>query len=199
MLMKKKHLWVCAAILLLFTMGCAMPLKMGNPPTPDLSHLKPLPYTAGLYIPQDLKSYEHKVATSPFDAVVYPLGEQTASIFSNCTAKIFNKVVPVTSPTPTEQVDVIIQPAIVKFNAVIPVPAYNPYTATMVYQADVLRPDGQKVFSQTATGDAQSSKGLMSGFSARGICAKVAQDAMVDAAQQIMEAIADSEEISQMR
>ena len=197
--MKKKHIWVCSAIFLLITMGCAMPLKMEDPPTPDLSHLKPLPYTAGLYIPQDLKSYEHKVATSPLDAVVYPLGEQTARIFSNCTAKIFNKVVPVTSLTPTEQVDVIIQPAIVKFDAVIPVPAYNPYTATMVYQADVLRPNGQKVFSQRATGDAQSSKGLMSGFSARGICAKVAQDAMVDAAQQIMEAIADSEEMAHIR
>jgi hypothetical protein len=197
--MKKKFPIICTMVVLAMAIGCAMPLKMDPPPTPDLSHLKPLPYTAGLYIPPELKTYQYTIATSPFDKMVYPLGEQTAQIFEQCTPKIFSKVVPVESMTAAKGVDVIVKPSIVSFVAVIPMPAYNPYTATMVYQAEVFSPDGKKIFSETAMGDAQSSKGLMSGFSARGICADVAQKAMTKAAKQIMEGMADAEELAHMQ
>lgn len=197
--MNKKLSIICTVVLLAITIGCALPLKMDPPPTPDLSYLKPLPYTAGLYISQELKDYKYVVATSPVDKMVYPLGEQTTMIFEQCTPKVFSKVVPVESLTASQGVDVIVKPTIVKFDAVIPNPAYNPYTATMVYQAEVFSPDGEKIFTQTATGDAQSSKGLMSGFSARGICAAVAQKAMSEAAKQVMEGIADSEELAQLK
>jgi hypothetical protein len=195
-----KKLWtICTVALLAITIGCAMPLKMDPPPTPDLSYLKPLPYTAGLYIPKELKAYQYEIATSPLDKMVYPLGEQTVMLFEQCAPKVFSKVVPVESLNAPPGVDVIVKPSIMKFNAVIPHPAYNPYTATMVYQAEVFSPDGKKIFTQTATGDAQSSKGLMSGFSARGICAAVAQKAMTDAAKQVMEGIADSEELAHLK
>jgi hypothetical protein len=197
--MNKKFSIICIVVMVSITVGCALPLKMDPPPAPDLSYLKPLPYTAGLYIPQELKNYKYEVATSPLDKMVYPLGEQTAMIFEQCAPKVFSKVVPVGSLTAAEGVDVIVKPSIVKFKAVIPHPAYNPYTATMVYRAEVFSPDGQKIFAQTATGDAQSSKGLMSGFSARGICAKVAQMAMTDAAKQVMEGIADAEELAHLK
>jgi hypothetical protein len=197
--MKKKFPIICALIALAMTVGCAMPLKMDPPPTPDLSYLKPLPYTAGLYIPQEVKTYQYELATSPVDKMVYPLGEQTAQIFEQCTPKVFGKVVPVESMTAAKGVDVIVKPSIVKFDAVVPRPAYNPYTATMVYKAEVFSPDGKQLFSETATGDAQSSKGLMSGFSARTICADVAQKAMTKAAKQIMEGIADAEELAHLK
>lgn len=197
--MKRRPSAICMILLLTLIIGCAMPVKMGPPPSPDMSHIQPLPYTAGLYLSPELKAYQHKIATSPFDAIVYPLGEQTAQIFKQCTAKAFDKVVPMASLTSTQGVDVIIKPTIVKFEAVIPMPAYNPYTATMVYQAEVLDPDGKKIFSQTATGDSQSSKGLMSGFSARSICADVAQKAMVDAARQVMEGVVESEELAHLQ
>ena len=197
--MHKKFSIICTVVMLAITIGCAMPLKMDPPPTPDLSYLKPLPYTAGLYIPEELKAYRYEVATSPVDKLAYPLGEQTVMIFQQCTPKVFSKVVPVESLAASEGVDVIVKPSIVKFDAVIPHPAYNPYTATMVYQAEVFGPDGKKLFAQTATGDAQSSKGLMSGFSAREICADVAQKAMTEAAKQVMEGIADSEELAHLK
>lgn len=59
--------------------------------------------------------------------------------------------------------------------------------------------NGEKIFAQTATGDAQTSKGLMSGFSARGICADVAQKAMAKAAKQVMEGVADAEELAHLK
>jgi hypothetical protein len=197
--MNKKISIICTVVLLSITIGCALPLKMDPPPTPDLSYLEPLPYTAGLYIPPELKTYTYEVATSPLDKMVYPLGEQTAMIFEQCTPKVFSKVIPVASMTAAEGVDVIVKPSIVKFDAVIPNPAYNPYTATMVYRAEVYSTDGKKLFAQTASGDAQSSKGLMSGFSARGICADVAQKAMTKAAKQVMEGIADAEELIHLK
>jgi hypothetical protein len=197
--MNKKFSIICTVVMLAITISCAMPLKMDPPPAPDLSYLKPLPYTAGLYIPQELKAYQYEVATSPLDKMVYPLGDQTAQIFEQCTPKVFGKVVPVESMTAAKGVDVIIKPSIVKFNAVVPMPAYNPYTATMIYQVEVFTPDGKKIFSETATGDAQSSKGLMSGFSARRICADVAQKAMTKSAKQIMEGMVDAEELAHLK
>jgi hypothetical protein len=197
--MNKRFSIILTVVMMAITVGCALPLKMDPPPTPDLSYLKPLPYTAGLYIPQELKAYKYELATSPVDKMVYPIGEQTTMIFEQCTPKVFSKVVPVDSTSAAQGVDVIVKPSIVKFDAVVPNPAYNPYTATMVYRADVFSPDGKKIFTQTAKGDAQSSKGLMSGFSARGICAHVAQKAMAEAAKQVMEGIADAEELAHLK
>jgi hypothetical protein len=53
-------------------------------------------------------------------------------------------------------------------------PDYNPYVASMTYHADVYDQAGEKIFAQTAIGNGQTSKGLMAGFSARGICAAMA-------------------------
>ena len=108
---------------------------------------------------------------------------------------VFRDVVVVDSRTPSQPVDLIVEPSIVKFEAKVPMPAYNPYEASMTYHVDVYDKAGEKIFAQTAVGNAQSSKGLMSGFSARGICAQVAQMAMDDSAKQIMEGLAEAEEL----
>lgn len=101
----------------------------------------------------------------------------------------------VDSKNPTQDVDLILEPSIVKFDSVIPFPAYNPYTATMIYRVCVYDREGEKIFTQTATGDAQTSKGLLSGFSARSICAEVAQTAMEKALKQIVEGLSEAEEL----
>jgi hypothetical protein len=197
--MKQHVVTFSIAMMLILTVGCAMPLKMGPPPTPDVSQVKALPYTAGLYFTPELKSYQYVVATSPLDKMAYPIGEQTVQLLSQCMPKVFAKVVPLDSLTDTKGVDVIVEPTIVSFNAVIPHPAYNPYTATSIYKVAVMDSKGQVLFTQTATGNAQSSKGLMSGFSARKICADVAQKAMGDAARQLVEGIADAEELAHLK
>ena len=95
--------------------------------------------------------------------------------------------------------DLTIQPSIVKFDSVVPMPAYNPYTATVVYHIDVYDKAGEKIYAQTATGNGQTSKGMMSGFSARQICAEVAQMAMKDAVKQILEGLSEAEEIKNIK
>ncbi len=197
--MQLKKTLVGMAMILALASGCAMPLKMDPPPSPDLSQLKPYHRTAALCIPPELKTYEYVVTTSPVDKMVYPIGDQTMQLFQACSAKLFDKVVTIDSMTPAEPVDLILKPSIVKFNAKIPMPAYNPYTAEMVYRMEIFNAAGEKLFTQTAAGAGQTSKGLMSGFSARSICAKVAQMAMTDAAKQIMEGVAEAEELKNMR
>ena len=64
---------------------------------------------------------------------------------------------------------------------------------------DVTDKNGDKIYSQTATGNAQTSKGMLSGFSARSICAEVAQMAMKDAVGQIIEGLSEAEELQQFK
>lgn len=186
-------------IVLFFLTGCAIPLKMSPPPQLELSDIEQHPYTAGLFVPQDLKAYVYEKATSPLDKMAYPLGDQTYEIFRKNIPLVFNRMVEVDSISTGQEVDLFIQPTIVKFASVIPMPAYNPYTATIVYHIDVYNQSGEKIYAQTATGNGQTSKGYVSGFSAREICADVAQMAMKDAVEQIVEGLADSEDLTNLK
>ena len=173
MQLNKTLVWIAMALTVVG--GCALPLKMDPPSAPDLSQLKPFHRTAALCITQELRNYEYIISTSPVDKMVYPIGDQTMQLFQACSTELFDKVVTIDSMTPSEQIDLILKPTIVKFDAKIPMPAYNPYTAEMIYQMEVFNSAGEKLFTQTAAGSGQTSKGMMSGFSARSICAQVAQ------------------------
>ncbi|MEC4676052.1 MAG: hypothetical protein VST72_03890 [Nitrospirota bacterium] len=172
-----------------------MPLKMTAPESLDLSGINRHPYTIGLFIPGELKEYVYEKQTSPFDKVSYPLGEQTALLFKKNLPSVFDDVKELDSKDPAQDVVLILEPSIVKFSSVIPSPAYNPYTATMIYRIDVYDNAGEKIFTQTAIGEAQTSKGLLSGFVARSLASEVAQKAMENAVRQIIEGLSEAEEL----
>lgn len=195
----KFRMTILTGIMIFVLTGCAMPLKMSPPPKLDLSGINQHPYTAGLFVSQKVKEYVYVKATSPVDKMSYPLGEQTHEIFKKNIPLVFKNVVQVDSITTAQDVELIIKPSIMKFDSVIPFPAYNPYTATIVYHIDVYNKKGEKIFAQTTTGNAQTSKGLLSGFSARGICAEVAQMAMKDAVKQIIEGLSEAEELENLK
>jgi hypothetical protein len=190
----------CARIVLivisLFVMaGCATQLEMNPPQTLNLQNMKQHPYSIGLFIPKELKEYTFSSITSPLDVLTYPLGQQTALTFQKNLPLVFKEVVEVDSLNPAQKVKLILQPSIVKFDAKIPYPAYNPYVATIVYKVDIFDRKGEKVYTQTATGEAQTSKGLLSGFVARSLLAEAAQMAMDKAMQQIVEGLAAAEDL----
>lgn len=197
--MLNKRTLVGLVAMLAVICACATPLKMGPPPSPDLSRLTPYHRTAAVYIAPELKSYEYVLVTSPLDKMVYPMGDQTVQLFQQCVPKLFDKVVMIDAMPPAETVDVILKPSLVRCEMKVPMPAYNPYTADVVYRVEVLNPKGEQLFVQTAAGTAQTSKGLLSGFSARSICAEVAQMAMADAAKQIMEGLAAADELKDLK
>ena len=192
--MKLKMLILTGISLLILT-GCATSLKMNPPPRLELPGIEQYDYTAGLYVPQDVKEYVYEKSTSPVDKMAFPIGEQTNEIFKINMPMVFKNVVEVSSISSDQNTDLVIKPSIVKFESIIPYPAYNPYTSTIVYRVEVYDKKGEKIYVQTATGNGQTSKGLLSGFSARSICADVAQMGMEDAVKQIIEGLSEAEEL----
>ena len=193
--MKKSMKTILIAMTIYMLAGCTMPLKMSTPASLDVSGINQHSYTVGLFIPKELKEYVYIKQTSPFDKVSYPIGEQTALLFKKNLPFVFKDVKDVDSINPAQDVELVLKVSIVKFESVIPYPAYNPYTATIIYRVDAYDREEEKIFTQTAIGDAQTSKGLLSGFSAKSISVEVAQNAMENAARQIIEGLSEAEEL----
>lgn len=194
--MRHVALLLVALTLLAAPAGAA---KVKMPPAPDLAPegAGPLPLTAGLYLPEALRGAVEVVKTSPFDKLEFAVGAFTAELFTRNLPKAFATVVPVAAKIPAEPaaVDVVVAVEIVRFEVNIPHPAYNPYTSTAVYKVTVTDPAGETLFTQTASGAGQTSKGMMSGFKAQGLAAEAAKLAMADAAKQALEGLLAAEEL----
>ncbi len=157
----------------------------------------PYALTAGLLLSDEVRSAIHVVKTSPFDRIKYPIGVFTVDVFGRNLPQVFAEVVEVKDAKAAD-VDLIVEVAIVRFEAIIPHPASNPYTATAVYKITVSDTDGETLLVQTVTGDGQTSKGMMSGFKAKQLAGESAARAMTDAARQALEALADAPEVAEV-
>lgn len=195
----KRTILIVSCVLLAASVQAAT-LKM--PPAPEIDLEGPAgeithPLTAGLFVPSEVRSEIFVVKTSPFDKMKYPVGEYTVDLFERNLPQVFAEVVKVEAQTSSD-VDFVIEVAIVRFDAKIPHPAYNPYTATMVYKLTARDAAGETLFVQTVTGDGQTSKGMMSGFKAKGLAAESAARAMTDAGRQALEALAEAPELTEV-
>lgn len=157
----------------------------------------PHPLTARLVLPDDVRSAVYVVRTSPFDKIKYPIGEYTVDVFGRNLPQVIAKVVE-GDDVKAPGVDITIEVTIVRFEAKIPNPAYNPYTATVIYKVTVSNTNGETLLVQTVTGDGQTSKGMMSGFKAKQLAAESAARAMAEAAKQALEALAEAPELAEL-
>jgi hypothetical protein len=173
----------------------AKTLKFPEPETIDLGTVSPHAKTVGLYLTKEFMEFKHTKKTSPFDRLHYPVGAYSAKLFKVNLPQVFQTVVDSDTQTPGEGVDLVVEPSIVSFNAVVPRPAWKPYLATIVYRVDVYDKSGEKIFTQTATAEGQTSKGMMSGFSAGKQCTTATMMATQKAAKDLLEGLLDSEEI----
>jgi len=201
--MKRGNLY-CASLLcvslLITTSVVAATLKMPAAPQLTLAVTPeggPFPLKAGLVLAAEVRDAVHVVKTSPFDKIKYPIGEFTADLFTANLGQVFAEVV-VAPADAASDADVLVEVAIDRFEAVIPNPAYNPYTATMVYRVTVTDAAGGVLLTQVVSGDGQTSKGMMSGFKARRLAAESAAMAMSAAATQALEALADAPELAEL-
>lgn len=189
------------AMSFLVVTGCTTPfsanlLSMDAPQKVSLADVRQHAYSVGLFIPTGLKQYTlTKEMTLLNNKLVYPLGQQTTLAFQKNLPLVFQDVVEVNAINPSQAVKLVIQPSIVDFKANVPYPAYNPYEATIVYRVDVFNRKGQKIFTQTATGQAQTSRGLMSGFEQGKLYAEAAQMAIDKALQQIIDGLSSADEL----
>lgn len=185
-----------ALVSVLAAAASGAPLKM--PPVPELSlapGTAPSPLAVALRLTPEVRDAVHELRTSPFDKVSFAIGPFTSELFEKNLGKAFARVGKADSRTAPAGYDAVLEVTIVEFAAVVPMPAYNPYTATMVYRAEVYGRDGERLFTQTASGAGQSGKGMLSGFKARSLAAEAAAAAMADAARQVLEGLAAAPEL----
>lgn len=189
-------------VLCLLVAASASTATLKMPPAPELvldidAAEAPHPITAGLFLSADVRSNIYVVKTSPFDKIKYPIGAYTSDVFERNLPQALAEVIEIDAPSSTD-VDVVISIEIVRFEAIIPHPAHNPYTATVVYKITVRDSAGETLLVQTVTGEGQTSKGMMSGFKAKQLAAESAVRAMNDAATQALEALADAPELAEV-
>ena len=183
---------------ILLAVGRAETIKIPPPPQIELKGATPHGLTAGLLMSSEVREYVYEAKLQPLQAWGkrrYPMGAQTVMLFEKNLPSVFKQVVAADSRKPGPGVDLVIEPSIVKFEAISPMPVYKPYVATMVYRVDVYDREGNKLFTQTATGNGQISKGMASGFSVGKLCAQSAQLAALDAAKQVLEGLLDAVEL----
>jgi hypothetical protein len=156
----------------------------------------PLVVAVAVRFADDLPEEEYVVKTSPFDKMRYPIGEYSVNLLMRNVDRIFQSAAKEGSPQPGGgEAVAVLELKIENFDAVIPRPAYKPYTAEVVYRASVFDLEGNKLFTVVTTGSAQTSKGMMSGFKAKRLAAESAAQAMNDAMTQLLEGLLCSEEL----
>lgn len=193
--MKNAVIVACASILALGTGAQAGTLKFPPPEKLELGAAAPLAKTVGLYLTQEFSAFKHTEKTSPLDKLHYPVGAYSVELFRLNLPQVFQKVVDSATQKPADGVDLVLEPSIVSFDAVVPRPAWKPYLATIVYRVDVYDRTGQKIFTQTATAEGQTSEGMKSGFKAGRQCTTATMLATSKAAQQLLEGLLAAEEI----
>ncbi len=176
----------------------AATLKLPAAPTLEVSGPAARTIAVVLHVPDELRSQEYVVKTSPFDRIRYPVGEYTVALLERNLGRAFDAVRVAEGSAAVEEAAAVVTLTIESFEAVIPSPAYKPYTADVVYRVTVRDPAGESVFTQTVTGSAQTSKGMMSGFKAKGLAAEAAARAMNDAMTQLLEGLLEASELADL-
>ncbi len=190
---------VLAAFLFTVVLGMAwISVQAAKAPSASAIDLKDTtkhPLAVGLLVSQELKEYGKTKETKAW----MPVGEHTVALLEKNLPAVFKSVAPAQDKKPAQGVDLVIEPSIVKFEQVRPYPAYNPYRAKMVLRVDVYDREGTKIFTQTVTGEFQTSKGMMSGFVARGLMTKAASGAINDAVRQVLEGLQQAPELKEYK
>lgn len=187
---------VVLVVLILAPTCHAATLKLPAAPTLEVSGPPAHAIEVVLRVPDELASRDHVVKTSPFDRIRYPIGEYTVALLERNLGRVFTSARVVKGDAAVGDAAVVVILTIESFEAVIPNPAYKPYTADVVYRATVHNPAGEPVFAQTVTGSAQTSKGMMSGFKAKGLAAEAAARAMNDAMTKVLEGLLEAPELA---
>lgn len=173
----------------------AATLKMPSAPVLDVSGAAALTTPAVLVVSDELRDTSYVVRTSPFDKIRYPVGEYTVALLERNLGRAFAswRAAPQADAIPESTLQLTL--TIERFEAVIAHPAYKPYTADVVYRLTVRDPAGETVFTQTAAGSAQTSKGMLSGFGAKQLAAEAAARAMNDAMTQLLAGLLEADEL----
>jgi hypothetical protein len=196
--MKRVYLVVLAVLLstVAAAPSHAATLKMPAAPALDLGEVGPREIPVNLRLSNELRTAEFVVKTSPFDKISYPIGAYTVALLEKNLDRVFADGTVTRDGDHATDGAMILEVEIVSFDAVIPHPAYKPYSASVVYKTTVTSPSGDVIMTLTTTGSGQTSKGMMSGFKAKSLAAESAARAMNDAMTQLLQGLLNAEELS---
>ncbi|MCP4901981.1 MAG: hypothetical protein GY906_33875 [bacterium] len=197
-----KNATTALVIVLCLSVLPASAAKVKMPPAPiiELDGALPLPLVGTLDLSEEFRTKVEVVKTSPFDRLKFPIGQFMVELLEKNLPNVFQEIHSSASGTTGNNVpaDVRVSAEILKFEVKIPHPAYNPYHSSVVLKISLSDPDGELLFTQTAAGSGQTSKGMMSGFKAKSIAAEVVKLAIVDAATQAFEGLLEAEDLREV-
>jgi|GEM_PF-2851295 len=183
------------AVLAIASPSQSATLNLPEPPLLEVAGGPPRTLPVALRLSDELRSQVHVVKTSPFDSIRYPIGAYSAALLEKNLGLVFRTDAATQPDQGAERPIAVLELTIESFVAVIPHPAYKPYTAEVVYRATVTDPDGTVLFSSAATASAQTSKGMVSGIQAKSLAGEAAARAMNDAMTQLLESLLAAEEL----
>ena len=183
------------SVLMIASPSQSATLNLPEAPRLEVKGGPPRPVPIVLRLSDELASQIYVVKTSPFDTIKYPIGSYSAALLAKNLDLVFRTDPAARATQDSGQAAPVLELAIERFEAVIPHPAYKPYTADVVYRATVKDPQGDVLFTSAATASAQTSKGMLSGATAKRLAGEAAARAMNDAMTQLLESLLAAEEL----
>ena len=209
---KKKSIFLMAVITLASTLafplaGClgpSMNVRVTVAPTLiDRTYPNKMPANIGLYLTEEFKNYRYTDSTKTLGTTYdfWNLGSESAGIFEVGLNQVFEKVVVVDQKPPfskTQPVPLraVLEPKIEGFDFKVPSIVVQPWSVKIQYKVLVYNPEGKEIWQKSITGVGEVPGSYTRTLEELGINpAKPATAAIIDAANKLIEAILDSNEM----
>lgn len=200
-MVKRKHCRCLVLIAVLITMsfisiGCHTITALPRPP--EKTYVEKIPLDAGLYISKELNDF--KVSRNLWgDQWTYPnLGTSSATMFQIGLSQIFRSLEKVDKRPPcegqkTKNMQIVVEPAIEKFDFNIPFTKFQVYPARIHYLITIFDMNGETIFTRSIEGIGDT-RGTYS-FNYEEYPSKAASRAVEDGVDKALEEIIASEEL----
>jgi hypothetical protein len=194
--------WILLAVgaaIVLMCFGCTHNITV-SPRLPEKVYTEKIPLDAGLYISGEFATY--RVAENRLGDTWYytNLGEKSAIVFQLGLSQIFRSLNKVDKHPPyekqkTEDIQIVVEPAIDKFDFDIPFTKMQVYPASIHYHITIFDMEGGTIFSKTVEGVGDIRGRISYDYSANP--SNAASRAVEDGVDKALEAILASEELKQ--
>ncbi len=162
-----------------------------------------MPVTIGLYLTDEFRNYRYTDSTKTLGTTYdfWNLGSESAGMFEVGLSRIFEKVVVVGQKPPFSQAQpaplrAVVEPKIEGFDFKVPAIVVQPWSTKIHYKILVYSPQGKVIWEKSITGVGEVPGSYTRTLEELGTNpAKPATASIIDAADKLIEAILDSEEM----
>jgi hypothetical protein len=205
---KRIALWLVLAFSLpLFLAGClgpSMNVRVTVTPTLiDKTYPDKMPVNIGLYLSDEFKNYRYTDSTKTLGTTYdfWNLGSESAGIFEVGLSQVFEKVVVVDQKPPFTKAQPVplrgvMEPKIEGLDFKVPMIVVQPWSTKIQYKVLLYNPEGKVIWEKSITGVGEVPGSYTRTLEELGTNpAKPATAAIIDAADKLIEAILNSDEM----